>query len=279
MRKLSRISDFERLAALSLIFLGAAGCSEQEPPKDYVAVVNDKVLSKQYLAQLIDTTTMNDFAIREFINNWIETELLAQAALEEGIEHDERFLIQHDLNERKLLAGIYLQDKIDSYNFNISSKEVEEYFNTHKAEFELDHDIYKVNQIVIKDLKKAIDLRNTAILKLDFKNAIKQLIQPEEIIDQRYDVYIKDFETMPYELSGMIESMSPGEITYPIELGKDKFLLTQLVDKNLKRTEPKFDFIKELIIDRITAEKRKSYYMELINELIEKADIKIKESE
>lgn len=263
--------------AAALFFSSLNGCSKEEPPEDYLATVNGQPLTRKFLANRIDTVGLSNYELREFIDNWIETELLAQEALKEGIEYDEGFIFQYHLNSRKLLAGIFLEKKFREADFRPSTKEIEEYFSKYKQEFVLDYDIYKVNQIVVKDLRKAVDLRNTAILKLDFKNAVIQLLQVKDILDLRYDVYLKDFDELPYELSGMIASMFVGEITYPIDLGNGRYLLTQLVEKYTRGSEPKLDFIKELIIERIMIGKQQDYYRSLVHKLAEESEIQIKE--
>jgi hypothetical protein len=116
-----------------------------------------------------------------------------------------------------------------------------------------------------------------AILKLDFKNAIIQLLKVDDILDLRYDVYLKDFDEMPFELGEMIGTMYPGEITYPIDLGNSRYLLTQLVEKYSRGSEPKLDFVKDLIIERIMISKQQDYYKSLMTKLADESDIYIKE--
>ncbi|MBM4176336.1 MAG: hypothetical protein FJ213_09215 [Ignavibacteria bacterium] len=277
MKKHSQNKRIISLIAALIFFCTINGCKKEEPPKDYLAMVNGQPLTRKFLATRIDTSNLSKHELKEFIDNWIETELLAQEALKEGIEYEEDFIFQYHLNSRKLLAGKFLEKKFSDTDFLPSSKEIEEYFAKHKHEFVLDYNIYKVNQIVLSDLRKAVDLRNTAILKLDFKNAVNQIVKVSDILDLRYDVYLKDFDELPYELSEMMETMFTGEITYPIDLGNGKYLVTQLVEKYSRGTEPKLNFVKELITERIMQSKQQDYYKALVNKLADESDIQIKE--
>lgn len=273
--KLIRRFHWEFLVINYFIFF--TGCTEEKLPEDYLAVVNDRMLTMSTVKYLIDSTYLNDVSLERVIDSWIEMELLTQAALSEGFEAKEEYAVLNDFNSRKLLAAQYLQEKLKEVNLNVSKEELENYFNKHINEFVLDYDIYKVNQIITKNLDKAIELRNTTLSQLDFSKSVRVIFKPEDLIDERYGVYLKEFDEMPYELANMIQTLDEGEITYPIFLGNGEYLVTQLVLKYEKNSEPKIEFVKEMIEERIIFERQREFYQKFISELIKKADIKIRD--
>ncbi len=260
-----------------IYFILFSGCSEENLPEDYLAVVNDRMLTKRTISFLIDSTYLDQMNIEQIVKNWIEMELLTQAALSEGFEARDEFAVRSDLNARRLLASQYLQEKLKGINTIVSREELENYYQQHKSEFVLDYDIYKVNQVITTNLSKAIDLRNTTLSQLDFSKSIRVTFKPEEIIAERYGFYIKEFDEMPYELANVISTLIPGEITFPIDLGNGEYIITQLVSKYSKGEEPSLEFVKDLIEERIIFERQKKYYQELITKLAQEADIKIRE--
>ncbi|MGB9663368.1 MAG: peptidyl-prolyl cis-trans isomerase [Ignavibacteria bacterium] len=262
---------------LLIYFVIQSGCSEEKLPEDYLAVVNDRMLTKSTVGYLVDTLYFNEENLEQVVHNWIETELLTQAALSEGFDARVEFAIRNDFNTRRLLASEYLKVKLKEVNTNVSKEELEDYFQKHQSEFILNYNIYKVNQIVTTNISKAIDLRNTTLSQLDFSKSVNLTFKPEEIIDQRYAVYLKEFDDMPYELANIIQTLNPGEITYPISLGNGEYLVTQLIAKYEKGDEPSIEFVKELIEERIIFERQKNFYQELINKLAKEADIKVRE--
>lgn len=264
-------------ALLLIYFIIQSGCSEEKLPEDYLAIVNDKMLTKRTVSYLVDSLYLNEENLEQVIQNWIEMELLTQAALSEGFEARDEFAIRNDFNSRKLLASEYLKDKLKEVNTIVSKEELESYFQKYKNEFILNYDIYKVNQLITTNLSKAIDLRNTTLSQIDFSNSVRLTFRPEEIIDERYAIYLKEFDDMPYELANVIQTLSPGEITYPIDLGNGEYLITQLIAKYNKGDEPSIEFVKELIEERIIFERQKKFYQELINKLAQEADIKVRE--
>jgi len=272
---LFRRIHWETLLLIYLII--HSGCSEEKLPEDYLAVVNDKMLTKRTVSYLVDSLYLNNENLEQVIQNWIEMELLTQAALSEGLEAKDEFAIRNDFNSRKLLASEYLKEKLKEVNTVVSKEDLESYFQKHKNEFILNYDIYKVNQVITTNLSKAIDLRNTTLSQIDFSKSVKLTFKPEEIIDERYAVYLKEFDDMPYELANMIQTLSPGEITYPIDLGNGEYLITQLLTKYNKGDEPSIEFVKELIEERIIFERQKNFYQELITKLAQEADIKVRE--
>lgn len=273
--KLIRRFHWEFLVINYFIFF--TGCTEEKLPEDYLAVVNDRMLTMSTVKYLIDSTYLNDVSLEKIIDSWIEMELLTQAALSEGFEAKEEYAVLNDFNSRKLLAAQYLQEKLKEVNLNVSKEELENYFNKHINEFVLDYDIYKVNQIITKNLDKAIEIRNTTLSQLDFSKSVRVIFKPEDLIDERYGVYFKEFDEMPFELANMIQTLDEGEITYPIYLGNGEYLVTQLVSKYEKNSEPKIEFVKEMIEERIIFERQRKFYQKFISELIKKADIKIRD--
>jgi hypothetical protein len=266
---------WETLFLIYLILF--SGCSEENLPEDYLAVVNDRMLTKRTVGYLVDSLYLNESSLNQVIQNWVEMELLTQAALSEGFEAKDEFAVRSDFNTRRLLASEYLKEKLKEVNTIVTKEQLEDYFQKHKSEFVLNYDIYKVNQAIVRNLTKAIDLRNTTLSQIDFSKSIRISFKPEEIVDERYGIYLKEFDEMPYELSNVIQNLLPGEITYPIDLGNGEYLITQLVAKYSKGDEPEIDFVKELIEERIIFERQKSYYQELITKLAQEADIKIRE--
>ncbi|MCX8056575.1 MAG: peptidylprolyl isomerase [Ignavibacteria bacterium] len=274
------IFDFRRFhwESLFLIYLILfPSCSEENLPEDYLAVVNDRMLTKRTVNFLVDSLYLNEASIEQIIQSWIEMELLTQAALSEGFEAKDEYAVRSDLNSRRLLATQYLKEKLKEVNLTVSKEEIEDYFFKHKNEFVLNYDVYKVNQVIVKNLSKAIDLRNTTLAQLDFSKSIKVTFRPEEIVGERYGIYLKEFDEMPYELANVIQTLLPGEITYPIDLGNGEYLVTQLISKYNKGDEPAIEFVKELIEERIIFERQRKYYQDLITKLAQEADIKIRE--
>lgn len=272
--KLRRIHWETLFLVYAILF---SSCSEENLPEDYLAVVNDRMLTKRTVGFLVDSVYLNDESLEQIIQNWVEMELLTQAALSEGFEAKDEFAVRSDFNTRRLLASVYLQEKLKEVNTVVSKEELEDYFNKHRSEFVLTYDVYKVNQLITKNLSKAIELRNTTLAKLDFSKSVRVAFKPEEILGEAYSVYLKEFDEMPYELANVIQTMVPGEITYPINLGNGEYLITQLVSKYNKGDEPEIEFVKELIEERIIFERQRKYYQDLITKLAQEADIKIRE--
>lgn len=266
---------WESLFLVYLILFSS--CSEENLPEDYLAVVNDRMLTKRTVSFLVDSLYLNETSLEQIIQSWIEMELLTQAALSEGFEARDEFAVRSDFNTRRLLASEYLKEKLKEVNTVVSKEELEEYFNKHRSEFVLNYDVYKVNQLITKNLTKAIDLRNTTLAQLDFSKSIRVTFKQDEILGESYGIYIKEFDEMPYELVNVIQTLVPGEITYPIDLGNGEYLITQLISKYNKGDEPELEFVRELIEERIIFERQRKYYQDLITKLAQEADIKIRE--
>lgn len=253
------------------------GCSEEEKPKNLIARVENNTLTTDDLNKIADTLKLSLIQRKQIIDNWIENELLALEALDNDLDKDEAFKFNAEYNRKKILAGYFLDKYFAENEILVSDKEIDEYYANRKDDLIFNYDILKLNQIILKSMAKAIEIRNSLSAKLNFKNTVNQLLKENDIYEARYDFYVNENQLEPPELADVIRTMIPGEISYPIKIDNNKYLLTQLISKYEKGNTPTLEFVKELIKERIKIDKQKQLYRDLIKQLIKKYDIEIKE--
>lgn len=127
------------------------------PSSEPVAKAGDAVLYYDDIKDLVPAGTSSKdsvLLIKQFVDNWVREVLVIQKA-EQNLDEEQKN-VEKQLNDyrKSLITYIYekelVKQKLDTV---VSDTEIEEYYNSNKAEFELKDNIIKV--IYVKVSKKA----------------------------------------------------------------------------------------------------------------------------
>jgi hypothetical protein len=139
--------------SFSLLLL-ACNAKKDEKDEDTVARVNEHVLTKDEIKQVVPANTPKDDSIRlvkSYINNWVRTNLLvdkAEANLSDAQKDVEKQLADY---RQSLIIYAYekelIRQRLDTV---VSEKEIEEYYNNNQKDFELKDNIVKVNYVKLE---------------------------------------------------------------------------------------------------------------------------------
>lgn len=95
--------------------------------------------------------------LKRLVEHWVETELLAQAAIAEGIDSDPMIKRRADEFRRDLLADSYL--RFASVRIpDVSEEEIEAYYDTHTSGFVLDRPEVKAYHFLLDSRSDAANL-------------------------------------------------------------------------------------------------------------------------
>ncbi len=129
----------------------------EAPSSEPVAKAGDAVLYYDDIKDLVPAGTSSKdsiLLIKQFVDNWVREVLVIQKA-EQNLDEEQKN-VEKQLNDyrKSLITYIYekelVKQKLDTI---VSDTEIEEYYNSNKAEFELKDNIIKV--IYVKVSKKA----------------------------------------------------------------------------------------------------------------------------
>ncbi|HEM49012.1 MAG TPA: hypothetical protein ENO27_02260, partial [Caldithrix sp.] len=108
--------------------------SQPEVSAELVAQVNDSYLLINQLNYLVPENIdpeLNLALKKNLISKWVDDEVLYQAALDDGMNLDEREKFLAEKYYKSLLIQRYLSLKIDR-NYRIPQKEIEDYYTEHR---------------------------------------------------------------------------------------------------------------------------------------------------
>ncbi len=265
-------------------FLLTTACSDNDP---VVAQVDDSTLTSNEANILMehlgyDTKDPKDWKI--FLDLWTEQEALRL----ELKNIDPKLAKLSELRAQSFageLSKYYLQElKINALlDTVISQKELENYYNEHKVEFELqDYLVQALYLKVPKGIKVEKDIKNHYVLKNDKDlgkiNSYAKLYAEDFYFDDQQWIYFNDL-TKDIPLRGFNRDnivlnrtktyFSDDEFTY----------FVNIIDYKLKNTEPPFEFlvpqIREIILSKRLNQLREKIDQQLIQKTKSKHDIQI----
>ena len=247
---------------------------EAEIPEDLVAQVNDHYLGLTQVNQSMPEGIPDDLALslkKNLISKWVENETLYQVALDENITLDEfqQFLVEE--YRKSLIIQNYLNQKLN-LSYNISAREIEDYYKAHQEEFRRTEDEAHIVHLFTDQYDKAIfkEIRSADNLQQIIK---KYYFDEKSNIEQpNGDLGYVPLSELPAALVKEIKRLKTGKISRPVKIG-DGYHFVQLIDYQKKGSIRDLTLVEDEIILRLKKRKRDEMYQQLIQEAQKKVQI------
>lgn len=252
---------------LCFILLGALRCSEDEKSEKFVAKVDDAVLTEEQINSAL-SDKRNDGKLRsEFIQNWIEREILFKEAAKDGILEEKEFNLIIDQSRKELATSMFINKLMDQGNNEVSDSEILQYFESNKDDFKLKDDLFRVNIACFDNFDNAVKFRNT-VVETSWKNALFSSQNDSLISAVKPDRFIYRYQLYPLNFVRGVSSLQKDEVSLVIETEPDKFAVVQLIEKLDKDIIAPLEVVKEDVKARILMIKKKEILKKYIDKLI-----------
>jgi len=262
-------------AALPIAVLACVGACERRAPlsgaarSPVLATVNGKELTKQDFDLLLPEDYQNVLTAdekREYLDRWITTQLLYEEALKSGIETSPDIDARLQQYKKDLVADQLVQKVIEERAV-VSDKEVREYYESQKLEFEKE---YRVSHILVATPEEA-DTVQTLLNSQRF-----EAVANERSLDKHGSAggdlgYLSRGNMIP-EFEGVIFRMAVGEVSGVIET-EFGYHIIKLTDIRDSQAPVEYAAIAPEIADILTLQKRQTVYDSLVAALRQRADI------
>lgn len=268
----------KKIKIISVIIVIAAfltGCDDDKSRNDYVAKVNNSYLTGEEVAAMVDTSAGKKYFRNEVIKNWIEKELLYQAAVKEGITDEKEFQRLIENSRKELAVSLYIKKYLDEEIVRYSEKDIQAFFEENKNDFLLSADTYIINRVDFINEDKAILFRNT-VLESDWNKALNIFSADSAFLKSNTGLKLYDYEIHPSELYSVIISLYPSEISILLSLNAGMFTIVQVENKFLKNQIPPLEIVKVEVEKRFIGIQKEKQFKELMQELYSQNDIDIK---
>lgn len=264
------------LPFLGLIMLMITACSssKKEMAENVIISVGEGKLTLEHLDNAIPESIQSRISqeqVSNYIQQWIEMELVYQEALRLGMDKEKSFLTELENAKRELLVRSYLDSHL-SDDIEIPEREASAYYNENKDNYILQQDEIKALHILVSDYDQA----NVAYRRIqggeDFE-AVAREMSIDYTEHGRIDLGFFSREEIVPEISASVFSTSVGRTTRPLrsEFGYHIF---KILDRKASGSYREFEEVEDQVVARLKSIKRNEKYIDLIIDLRSRTDIK-----
>lgn len=251
------------------------GCKSEENHEDvYVAIVGNSKLSKNDVERELKGLTYNVKFEKEFIKEWIETEILYQAALKDNLINNEDFNSIIEKTKRELASSLVIENYIQNNPFQVSEIELKDYYKSNKRNFELFEEAYVLNLASFKEEDKAIDFRKLAI-NLGWEEALSRVKNDSIIIEDEQKKIFQISQIQSIKIIRVLTELLLNEISPIIKTEQEKFIIVQPISKIEKNSAPEFEFISDQVEKIYRIQKQRELIRDFLGQLLSEQKVKI----
>lgn len=250
------------LLLISVLILGAIqflGCQKDQPdPLEIVAKVGNRYLTRETLTSLLPSTISDedrDLLIKNLVEKWIERQVMAQTAANEGIELAPNDAWHIESVELEMYAKELLKKKIPE-NFTITDKEIEDYYDSNKNRFARKNDEVHIVHLYLEKLDRTINTeirQSNSLLDVIQKNFLDRQLSP--MVEPNGDLGYVEVDLLLPKLQSGIRGTKTGIIYGPIKTDEGYHFL-QVLDRKPTNSIRSLELVRSEIIDLLKIEKR-----------------------
>lgn len=270
------------LLLLLFVVVFFVGCSKEEKKSNIVVKVKDAVLTEDDLREALGEFSNRAKFREQFINEWIEREVLFQKAIEEGITMEKEYNSILERSKRELASALLINKILSENSEAPTIDELQNYYESSKEDFRLMDDAYRINVIRFSNFDDAVRFRSI-LIESDWNKALNAFRGVPSIVNIENNQLYYGYQLQPPSFMRVVSNLLPNEVSIVLPQGDGfpetepmKFTIVQLIEKLNKGDIPPFEAVKEKVKERYQVLKNKNYIREYIDNLIVDYDIEIK---
>jgi peptidyl-prolyl cis-trans isomerase C len=209
-----------------------------------------------------------------FVDELVKKEMLYLEAKKRGLDKTKEFEKRVEEYKKVNLINQLLEIEIEA-NSKVTEKDAEDYYNSHKNDFMMRNEV-RLGQIVVKNEDDARKVMERLTKGEDFaKVATAASIDKKSAKSGGFMGSFQRGQLAP-EIEDTIFKLKDGGISSPMKL-KDGIHIFRVVD--IKGPVVKFDQVKSMVMQRLTAEKQKGSFDKFIESLKKSYKVDINKAE
>lgn len=263
---------------ISVLLISCAKKQEQETGA-YVARVGKTIITKadieeefKSLPPQIQKVFEGKEGMERFVDELVKKEMLYQEAQKRGLENDAEYKKKLAEFKKLTLISLLLEKEIED-KVKIGEKEARSYYDSHKEDFMTNNQI-RASHILVKTEEEANIILGEIKKGADFAKLAQARSIDSGSAKNGGDLgYFSKGQMVP-EFEGVAFKLKVGEISKPVKTQYGYHIIKVTEKREGKPIE--FEKIKDLVIQRLTAEKQKEVFDSYIEGLKKKYNTEIK---
>lgn len=210
-----------RFFALVVILTMFIACSQETNQENEAALakVNNEILTYEDLLFQIPPQLrykITDENLLEAVETWINTEVLYQKAVEDGLdkEPDVKAMIRAGIKET--LAKKFIETELTS-NIDISPVLIDSIFHARKEQYKLDEDKYRASHILLDDIETAKAIYERLKKGANFNDMALDYSKDRRSADNNGDIGYFTADQLEPTFAEAVRKMKIGSFSKPVK--------------------------------------------------------------
>lgn len=205
---------------------------------------------------------------REFVDKWIEQQLVYQEALSQGLDENARVQQLLDEARQDVLVASFLNRQFET-QVKISEFEITEYFTAHAHEFTRTEDEIRAQHILLNSQRHAVTLRQKLVQGDSFEDAALEHSLDQSSKNVGGDLGYFGVDDYP-ELWQACQNLTVNRVSKPVESDRGLHLV-RVLDRQEAGTLKDLEQVRGEIVETLVTEHYKQRLDDLVSRL--KAEI------
>ena len=214
------------------------------------------------VAGRVDTSSA--YAVRNYVSNWVDQQLLFEEAKKEGLDNAPVF--QENVAEyaRQLAITMLLNKKVYAAPIELTQNDISNYYDSHLNELRASNEIACVNLAAFGKRSFAVSFRN-ALISGSSWNEVFSDIPVSEVVDVKDSAYVTSSSVHP-AIWDVIQSLEDRKISFPIQVDTLNYVVQVIKKLNIGDLLP-MDYVASRIREKLSIEKKRQVYGLLLDSL------------
>jgi len=261
------------------VILAQTGCEQPQSQREYLARVGDAYLTRQAIGAQGDSTILHSPALlRDYVNRWVDNELLYQEARRQGLENTEQFRQQLAEARKHLAVEALLSKELYADSRWLTDDTIRAYFARYQSDFLLQNDVVKINMATFTAWEHASAFRRLVSRGQSWRSAIEELLNDPAtspfVVSHVEERYYTQQTLLPPELWRVATNIGRGEVSFPVKI-QNTYTIIQTLGSFKRGSQAELEFVQSEIRERLLIEQRRRLYGELLARLQSRYDVEI----
>jgi hypothetical protein len=253
---------------LVAVLVLSAGCSKPVGKKTVVAKVDNSELTEADLNVVRASGADPLMPPREYINDWVVTELLYLEASHRGFADSDELKQQLEMVRKRLAVAALLEKEVYSGDSaSVTDDEIAARFSSSADDFALHEDVVNASYATFNDRDVANTFRSEVLRGLRWHDAVLKVesdsVRRSHLLRTADHQYFTRATLYPEELWKLARTLGKEEVSFVIKTAGGYSAL-QLHGLKRQGEIPDLDYVRSDIRDRLLIEQRRARYEQLI---------------
>ena len=249
-----------------------SGCGPGDSDDEVVARVGDAVLTREELDRNIVWEGMGKDQESEYVDRWINRELLYQEAKRLGLDESEELRWELELVEKEFLIQKLLE-RTFAQKVQITEEEIASNYENNKDSFIVDEEEVRAFHILTKS-KETADL---ALREIQAGRSFDEVVRERSVgifRERGGDMgYIRRGDVIP-EVARYAFRLQEGQVS-PVFQSNYGYHILKIVKKRLRGSYKDIVDVRDDILKRLRVRKEQSIYYDLLFQLQNKTNVTV----